>query len=210
MLVAAVLTVKVGLGPQASTLARIISPLNHRCTCSIIQATMRKGAISAQGDVSHVQASVYNPDFLRQQARWIRDDLDPQVARDGPDALHSDDVLTLDEFLRKLLTSNINLEDIRFSRLHVAISSISGLATPWPKKLIGRADAVRAVWEAKHGPLTKLATPLYEPGGRLNGICKPEDLSKEKSIIKWLKAPGVKLSPLLARRVGDLGFNPGE
>ena len=161
-------------------------------------------------DESYIQSSIYNPDLLRHHARWIRDDLDPQVARDGPDALHSDDILTLDEFLRRLLTSDIRLDVIRFSRLHLAIIGICGLATRWPKKLIERADALRAAWEAEHGPLEQLLPPLYEPGGRLHGICRPEDLSKEKVIIKWLKTPGLKPSPLHSRRVGDLGFQPGE
>lgn len=58
--------------------------------------------------------------------------------------------------------------------------------------------------------MKKLGSPLYEPGGRLHGVCKPEDASREKILIKWLKTPGVKLSPLLARRVGDLGFKPGD
>ena len=180
-----------------------------------IMNTARRHAIknvssSDHKDDGHLQASVYNPDFLRRQARWIRDDLDPQVARDGPDALHSDDILTLDEFLRRLLTSSVRLEDIRFSRLHLAILGICGLATRWPKKLIERADTLRGVWEVEHGPLERLLPPLYEPGGRLHGLCKPEDLSKEKVIIKWLKTPGLKPSPLHSRKVGDLGFQPGE
>ena len=169
-----------------------------------------KRGTSHSGNESNKQASIYNPDFLLKQARWIRDDLDSQVARDGPDALHSDDILTLDEFLRRLLTSHVRIEDIRFSRIHLAIGGICGQATRWPTKLIDRADQVRTAWEIEHGPLKKLTPPLYEAGGRLYGICKPEDLSKEKLIIKWLKAPGVKLSPLLSRRVGDLGFKPGE
>lgn len=154
--------------------------------------------------------SVYNPDFLRKQSRWIRDDLDPQVARDGPDALHSDDILTLDEFLRRLLTSKVQLEDIRHSRLHSAILAICGQATRWPKKLIERADSLSIAWEVEYGPLKNITPVLYEPGGRLHGVCKPEDTSKEKLLVKWLKAPGVKISPLTARRVGNLGFKPGE
>lgn len=168
---------------------------------------------SASGDRSSEQKyqnSVYDPKYLLRQCRWIRDDLDPQIARDGPDALHSDEILRLDEFLRRLLTSNISLEDIRHSRLHLAIENISGQATRWPKRLIERADAVRVTWETSHGSLKNLAIPLYESGGRLHGICKPEDLNKANLIIKWLKTPGVKLSPLLARRSGDLGFQPGE
>ena len=169
-----------------------------------------KNTRAIKSNDSHAQGSVYNPEFLLEQARWIRDDLDPQVARDGPDALHSDDILTLDSFLRRLLNSKVSLEDIRFSRLHMAIAAIAGKATRWPKKLIERSDQVMEAWEAQHGSLKGLGIPLYEPGGRLHGICKPDDLSKEKLIIKWLKAPGVKISPLLPRKIGDLGFTPGE
>ncbi len=156
------------------------------------------------------QHSVYDLDYLRQQCRWIRDELDPQVARDGPDALHSDDILKLDELLRRLLSSNISLEDIRSSRLHLALTTISGQGTRWPNRLIDRADAVKAAWVTSHGLLRQLTVPLYEPGGRLHGICRPEDTSKEKMMVRWLKEQVVSLSPMRARRSGDLGFKPGE
>ena len=156
------------------------------------------------------QPSIYNRQYLLEQSRWIRDDLDPQVARDGPDALHSDDILTLDELLRRLLTSDLQLEDIRFSRLHLAIINIAGHATRWPKKLIEHAEVLREVWEEQYGNLRAYGTPLYETGGRLSGVCKPEDLSKDRLLIKWLKTPGMKPSPLVARRFGDLGFKSGE
>lgn len=159
---------------------------------------------------AHRNRSIYDLEYLRHQCRWIRDDLDPQVARNGPDALHSDDILELDELLRRLLSSSISLGDIRFSRLHMALSTICGQATRWPSRLIDRADAVKDVWENKYGPLRQLSVPLYEPGGRLHGICRPEDLNKDEVIIAWLKQPGVNINPLKARKVGDLGFTPGE
>ena len=101
-----------------------------------------KNADREQSSDQQINTSVYNPDFLRQQTRWIRDDLDPQVARDGPDALHSNDILTLDEFLRRLLVSKLPLEDIRFSRLHLAVLAICARATRWPTKLIEKAEAL--------------------------------------------------------------------
>lgn len=190
-----------------------LSRLRHslRLRIVLISLSSSSAELAAMNSNPHrSQSSVYDQQFLLEQCRWIRDDLDPQIARDGPDALHSDDVLTLDEFLRRLLTSNICLEDIRFSRLHLAIMSISGQATRWPSKLIERADTLKDAWETEHGSLKTLGTPLYETGGRLNGVCKLEDLSKDKLIIRWLKTPGIKLSPLVARRFGDLGFRPGE
>ncbi|EME47406.1 hypothetical protein DOTSEDRAFT_31847 [Dothistroma septosporum NZE10] len=151
-----------------------------------------------------------DPEYLRHRARWIRDILDPQVARDGADALHSDEALTLDELLRRLLDHDMSLADIRFTRMHLAISEISGKATRWPKKLIDRCEAIKVVWEAKYGPLKTLGTPLYEPRGRLHDICRPEDLNKEKLLVKWLGSPAARLSPSVSRKVGDLGFVPGD
>ncbi|KJY01088.1 hypothetical protein TI39_contig303g00029 [Zymoseptoria brevis] len=156
------------------------------------------------------QPLAFSAEELRQQARWIRDILDPQVAREGHDALHSDEILTLDELLRKLASSDISLEDIRYSRIHLAIRDIAGRATRWPKKLVDRSDVLKYAWTARYGPLKATGLPLYESGGRLNGICRPEDLSKEKLLVKWLKSPTAKLSPAVARRVGDLGFTPGD
>ncbi|TKA68326.1 hypothetical protein B0A55_08545 [Friedmanniomyces simplex] len=151
------------------------------------------------------------PDFLRQRARWIRDDLDPQTARNGHDALHADDILKLDEFLRQLLSAKLSIEDIRSSRIHIAIIEIAGRGTRWPTRLIERCDAVKEAWEFTHGPLQAMGIPLYEAGGRLYEVCMPEDLSKEKLIMKWLRTPGAtKLSPVKALRFGDLGFKPGD
>ncbi|KAK3671336.1 hypothetical protein LTR78_008796 [Recurvomyces mirabilis] len=155
--------------------------------------------------------SVYNIDFLRHRARWIRDDLDPRVAREGGDALHADEILKLDEFLRRLRNSNNSIDDIRVSRIHLAILSIAGHGTRWPIRLIDRCDELRAVWEVKYGPLKKLGILLYEQGGRLYDICTPEDASKEILVAKWLKTPeGTKLSPVRSLRHGDLGFKPGD
>lgn len=155
-------------------------------------------------------ASVYNPDYLRKQARWIRDYLDPQVARDGPDTLHSDDVLKLDEFLRRLLASNVSLDDLRYSRIHSAVVEMAGRATRWPKRLIERCEALEKAWGDQYGPMRGLKTPLYEPGGRLHGICRPEDLDREKMIFRWSKGAGTKAQPAAARRAGHLSFKPGE
>lgn len=151
-----------------------------------------------------------SPEALRKQARWIRDVLDPRIAQNGAEALKADEILTLDEFLRKLLTTSLNVDDLRYSRMHLAVSEIAGRATRWPTKLIARCDVLVDAWEAQFGPLKSLGTPLYEPGGRLHGISKPGDLSREKLLVSWLKSPAVKVSPATARKVGPLKFKPGE
>ncbi|EMC92317.1 hypothetical protein BAUCODRAFT_151729 [Baudoinia panamericana UAMH 10762] len=149
---------------------------------------------------------------LRQHARWIRDDLDPQVAREGGDALHADDVLQLDELLREVkLSAAIELSDLRYSRMHLAILAIVGRATRWPHRLIERAEDVQSTWETKFGRRLKdIGFSLYDEGGRLHGICEPTDLSKESVIVKWLKESKLKASPVRALKSGDLGFRPGD
>ncbi|KAI5367416.1 putative PUA-like superfamily, SRA-YDG superfamily protein [Septoria linicola] len=167
--------------------------------------------ISSKGAIASSTVETNNSiarEQLRGQARWIRDVLDPQVARDGQDALHSDDLLTMDEILRELLESNIDREDILYSRIHLAVSMVAGLATRWPRKLIEKCDLLKEVWSERFGRLQDIL--LYEPGGRLHGICKPEDVDKEKLVVKWLKTPGVRLSPMVARKAGHLGFEPGD
>ncbi|GAB7361818.1 hypothetical protein MBLNU230_g1860t1 [Neophaeotheca triangularis] len=147
---------------------------------------------------------------LRKKARWIRDVLDPRIAQNGAEALKADEILTLDEFLRKLLTTTINVDDLRYSRMHLAVSDIAGCATRWPSRLIARCNALIDAWEGQFGPLKAMGTPLYEPGGRLHGICKPTDLSRERLLVNWLKNANDKLSPSTARKVGALGFRPGD
>ncbi|KXT15574.1 hypothetical protein AC579_9969 [Pseudocercospora musae] len=172
--------------------------------------TIKKDSIISANSSQAKETPPFDRDQLRKQARWIRDTLDPQVAQDGPDALHSDDILTLDELLRGLIGSGLGAEDIRYSRIHLAVNAISGKATRWPSKLIDRCESLRTSWEQSYGHLGELGTPLYEPGGRLHGICKPEDVSKEKLLVKWMRTAGVKISPIVARKPGALGFTPGS
>jgi len=50
---------------------------------------------------------------LRDKARWIRDDLDIEVAREGPSYLTADRVVVIFKFLTLLRQSRIPIEDIR-------------------------------------------------------------------------------------------------
>jgi len=51
--------------------------------------------------------------ILRDKARWIRDDLDIEVAREGPSYLTADRVVVIFKFLTLLRQSRIPIEDIR-------------------------------------------------------------------------------------------------
>ncbi|KAH9822002.1 hypothetical protein Tdes44962_MAKER04899 [Teratosphaeria destructans] len=152
--------------------------------------------------------SMISPEYLREQTRWIRDVLDQEVAREGPDSIHAEDILKLDELIRQLRDSDLGVRDIKYSRIHLAMLEISGRATRWPRVVIERCDAVAEVWEQKFGRLQDLGTCLYEEGGRLYGVCRPEDTSKDKLMIRWMKAKEIKA--FAAHTWGDLGFKPGD
>ena len=159
--------------------------------------------------------SLRDLDYLTRQARWIRDELDLRVARDGPDALTPDEILDLDVFLRRLQSTAITarVDDLRRSRLHRAILLMTDVATRWPVRLVERADALREAWEeALSGlPLRMWPTSLYGVGGRLHGLCRPEDVGTEALLKTWLKqSSGTPWNPLAARKAGDLGFRAGE
>jgi hypothetical protein len=118
---------------------------------------------------------------LRQTASWIRDDLDPLVSREGTNALHPDEVLTLHSLLLALQRNPVSVHILRSSRIYLAVRDIHGKATRWPGKLVDEADHLVNRWEGNYGPLKNMRTPLYEKGGRLNSICEPKDTDREVS-----------------------------
>jgi hypothetical protein len=156
------------------------------------------------------QASVLDLQYLKGRVSWIRDDLDPLVARDGPNTLRPDTVILLFKFFEQLRTSYLSLETIRDSRLHLALIDIAGRATRWPIKLIEEAEDVISRWESEWGPLSSIRVNLYDTGGRLHGVSTPEDVHRELLLTKWSRKNTAWVDPNFARRNGGLGFQPGE
>ncbi|KAJ4308387.1 hypothetical protein N0V94_009375 [Neodidymelliopsis sp. IMI 364377] len=65
---------------------------------------------------------------LKQLAHWIRDELDILVARNGPDVLRPDDVLTLHElFVTLRHSTTITALDLRATGIHKAVKDIAGI-----------------------------------------------------------------------------------
>jgi hypothetical protein len=123
-------------------------------------------------------ASLLNPESLKSSAGWIRDELDPIVAREGPSSLQPDDVLTVHNLLVSIKSVPPALQVISFSRIHLAIQAICGKATRWPTKLADEADMAMDAIESRHGPVRRIRFPLFEAGGRLWNICEPQDTTK--------------------------------
>jgi hypothetical protein len=125
--------------------------------------------------------SILSSSALRETASWIRDVLDPAVAREGSGQLQPDDVLTLHNLLIALRQYSVPLSTIRYSRIHLAVSEICGKATRWPAKLCDEADLVVQELEAAFGPLRNIPVLLFEKGGRLWNICGQTQLSNSVS-----------------------------
>ena len=104
---------------------------------------------------------------IRQNVNWIRDTLDPLVAREGSSVLDPDDALTVHAFLDRVRTQPFRLETIRQTRLYQTLSLIRGKATRWPRLIIDECDAVIEVWTMQFGSLSALRTPLYEKRGQV-------------------------------------------
>jgi len=117
---------------------------------------------------------------LKALAKLIRDDLDLLVAREGPNVLHPDDVLTLhDTFVQLRLATNITALDLRATGIHRAVQDIAGVATRWPGRLCDDCDKIIALWTAKFGPFKELYPFLYGRGGRLEGIASATEYAQE-------------------------------
>jgi hypothetical protein len=117
---------------------------------------------------------------LKKLARWIRDDLDLLVAREGPHVLRPDDVLLLHEtFLALRDATFITCNDLRATGVHRAIQDIAGVATRWPSRLCDDCDEIIARWTADFGPFSELHPFLYGRGGRLEGIASAHEQGRE-------------------------------
>lgn len=187
------------------------NPNETLCACTACIATMTVSQVpSWDGSDTQDKPVPVNREYLRDRARWIRDELDPIIAREGPDSLHADNVITLFTFFEELRASTISLETIRYSRMHNALQEIAGRATRWPTKLIECSIEISKSWESLYGPLIELRTPLFDAGGRLHGISSPEDVEKERLMARFTKSPNARIAHSFSRRHGDLGFKPGE
>lgn len=121
----------------------------------------------------------YAKDELRSQSVWIRDKLDPIVAREGWSCLAADTIQELSDFLSGLQKISLTLDDLYYSRIHKAVGDMAARATRWPTALVHLCDTLIERWEKQFGPLKNIGTPLYGPGGRLCGVCKPGDKDRE-------------------------------
>jgi putative methyltransferase len=165
---------------------------------------------------------------LKALSKWVRDELDLRVAREGPDVLRPDDVLLLHEtFIALRHATDITSLDLRATGIHHAVRDIAGVATRWPGRLCDDCDTIISLWTEEFGPLDQLRPFLYGRGGRLEGIASFTEYSREvdsnvldfghwtdecfQALLKrWSIHCPENIHPKKAHRLGDLGFKPGE
>ncbi|EUC49453.1 hypothetical protein COCMIDRAFT_61313, partial [Bipolaris oryzae ATCC 44560] len=148
---------------------------------------------------------------LKEVTKWIRDELDLRVARDGPDVLQPEDIITLHEiFLALQNAKNITFSDLRASGIHRAVKDIAGVATRWPGRLCDDCDTIIDIWTTKFGSLNAIHPFLYGRGGRLEGIASVHEQSRDALLMRWARTCPQNIHPKRSHRLGDLGFVAGS
>ncbi|KAI9705689.1 MAG: hypothetical protein M1820_005099 [Bogoriella megaspora] len=170
--------------------------------------------------VQLITSRTFSPDELRMLARWIRDDLDPLVAREGPQALAVDVVLELHETFSAFAADphgvGIHMKSLKYSRIHRAVIEVASKATRWPGRLINLCDEVIECWEEIFGSLRDIPVLLYCEGGRMRGVVKPGYWTHEETVEQWNYQSRMsrKLTAMLSESApmnhGHLGFVPGQ
>ena len=169
-----------------------------------------------------------NRDELRTWSQYIRDTLIPEL-KDGTEvALATNIIEVIRTFLYELRTTHIDVDVLRYSRLHSALKEICMMADRWPTTITLPATALLKTWEIKYGPLNDITADLWGPGGRLEGLIKLTGsgrLSRDgipttdsSPVMAMIRPKSTKSSwsvegrngPFHAFRIGHIGFNVGE
>ena len=169
-----------------------------------------------------------NRDELRTWSHYIRDALIPEL-KDGTEvALAKSIIEAIRTFLYELRTTYIDVDVLRYSRLHKALKEVCVMGDRWPATITLPAKALLGTWEIRYGPLGSITADLWGPGGRLEGLMKltdPGTLSHDGSprrdsspVMTIIRPKSTKSSwsvegrngPFYAMRTGHNGFKVGE
>ncbi|KAI4248811.1 MAG: hypothetical protein L6R40_000822 [Gallowayella cf. fulva] len=76
----------------------------------------------------------------------------------------------------------MTLDTLRFSRMEKALQRIvEANGGDWPPDIVVKAKSLIAQWEKSLGPLQRVRTDFWGPGGRLEGFAKPHGWFKWES-----------------------------
>ncbi|MCJ1397322.1 hypothetical protein MMC11_000514 [Xylographa trunciseda] len=169
-----------------------------------------------------------NRDELRAWSQYIRDTLIPEL-KDGTEIALATNILEeVRTFLYELRTTYIDVDILRYSRIHTALKEVCVMGDRWPITVTLPAKALLRSWEILYGPLSNITADLWEPGGRLEGLVKLTDSGKlshnddprrnSSPVMTVIRPKSTKSSwsvegrngPSYAMRTGHNGFNVGD
>ena len=173
-------------------------------------------------------------DELRTWSRYIRDVLAPRVARGGEEAISHVTINGIHDFLADLSGMVIDLEVLKFSKVHTALMEMVMPGSGWSLAVVSKVETLLVLWKERFGELeAAVKIDLWAPGGRMEGVVKLDDMvgivdtpkAKKKSQKdgspekrssggwKVIKSPWVVVGgkgPLYAFSSGHNGFQVGE
>lgn len=117
-------------------------------------------------------------------SRYIRDTLALKLSIDGNHDSGKPfiDLSHLRAALDQLTNSPMTLDTLRFSRMEKALQRIvEANGGDWPPDIVVKAKSLIAQWEKSLGPLQRVRTDFWGPGGRLEGFAKPHGWFKWES-----------------------------
>ncbi|MCJ1476127.1 hypothetical protein MMC13_004792 [Lambiella insularis] len=172
--------------------------------------------------------ATFTRDELRAWSQRIRDNLIPEL-NDGPEvALSATTLGTIEDFLEELSAASIEIETLRYSRIHNALKEMCEIADRWTPPIVSAAEMLLLKWEIWFKSLKDVEADLWGPSGRLEGLKRVQGSgmssyeesmrdtstlamtklvskdSKSSWIVERSKRPGYAL------QTGHIGFRVGD
>ena len=135
--------------------------------------------------------SMLTRDELRCWAHHIRDNLIPAL-NDGIEVALSTAALDgVENFLIQMKGAYVDIEVLRYSRIHNALREIRAMASRWTPRIALTAHELLSLWSKKFGPVEDIRLNLWRHGGRLEGIVKMKDWNFDNVRRDSMKAAGM-------------------
>jgi hypothetical protein len=116
---------------------------------------------------------------LKSWCAYMRDILTSRVLTSHDTALDSDVLSEAEEFLELLKRASVDVETLRYSRVHIALEQICATGSKWPMSIVMTAEQLLSQWDSDLGNLNDIRGNLWSIGGRLEGIIKVKDWTAE-------------------------------
>lgn len=167
-----------------------------------------------------------NREELRSWSRYVRDVVAELVARGGEDLVSPVSIDDVHGFLAELKDTAMDIEMLRYSKVHTALMEISAPGSGWSPSVAMKAEMLLLMWEEQFGPLKDVKTDLWGIGGRLEGLKMVKDsdgvvqtgetespAQQDMSLVVYPQPRGKHKKPLWGVKGGKgsgYAFSPGS